>query len=157
MQWTKQMKYGIALTTKSLLIGNPQHSKIQGRNTALNIFLQSYPWTPFQVCILPATEEQELSAAMASWIPLLRGLLAEVAWTALLIHHISPLLSFIVPCSIQSSQFCELICKILSWFYFPADYLSINAMPIHNNCLKHDAAKLFNSTLAEPHRLLWKT
>lgn len=62
------MKDGITLSTKSSLIGNSQHSKIQGRN---NLFEQ-VPAQFLLVGTLPGTEEWELSTAWTNCLPLLR-------------------------------------------------------------------------------------
>lgn len=63
---------------------------MQGKAVAWKSFLQYYPWKYFQVCILPATEEQELGG---------------VSQAALPIYHISSILNSIIPCYSQSIQF----------------------------------------------------
>lgn len=59
------MKDGIILSTKSSLIGNSQHNKIQGRN---NLFEQ-VPAQFLLVGTLPGTEERELSTAWTNCLP----------------------------------------------------------------------------------------
>lgn len=161
------MKYGITLTTKSLLVGNPQHGKIQGRNLAVQPL-----WTA-SCKVIPGHPSRSASSlpwrSRSSVLPWQTGLLLyatrSVRSLGLLFPFITSCPSWVLSFHAVFSHFnfvnffakCYLDSIIHSMIYFPTDYLSLNSMLIHKNCLKHDAAKLFNSTLAEPHRLLWET